>query len=160
MTKKKDDTKIAISMNGGKEIETSVEDLKNGIDTLNGYGRKMKNEKVYCRCVFTEDELREIAKQTAAKIRERTNIDNDRKRVAADFKAKMDALDSELGKLSGDYDSGYEMRNVECAVFVNFTDNKKRWVRSDTGAVEKESRLTIEDRQMEFPQDKPADKPE
>lgn len=151
MTNKKDsETKVGISINGGKEVQTTV----GAIEDMANIGKKMKVETLFLRTLFTPEELVDIAKQTAAKIRERTNLDNDRKRVAADFKAKMDTLDSELGKLSSDYDSGYEMRQIKCDVFVDFVDNKKRWVRQDDGTTAQEKKLTMEDMQMEFPTNK------
>ena len=162
MTKKKEakDTTKVVPTSSGVTIETTVGDL----EQIAKYGKRMKMENQYLPCEFTEEEMQKKAGEMANKLRERTTLNNEKLRALANFSSQIKSMDGEIAKLSSDYSAGYEYRNVKCDVFIDYKDNIKRWVRSDTGAVAKESKLTLEDMQMEFPseaakpaEDKPAD---
>jgi len=158
MTKKKDrGIKIGVSVNGGPETQTTL----GAIEDLAKYGKRTKMENLYLPCEFTNEEMQVKAQDMANKLRERTTLENEKKRAMANFASQLKSMDGEIAKLSSDYSAGYEYRNVKCDIFIDYAENIKRWVRSDTGKIAKESKLTVEDLQTEIPPaEQAADEPE
>ena len=90
-------------------------------------------EKRYLRYDFTVEEITQKGRDLAQVTREVTALEDDAKRVAGDFKAKILAKEAERGVVCGAITSGYEMRNIPCTVTLNKPKNgKKTIVRDDT----------------------------
>lgn len=87
----------------------------------------------FLKCQLTPTEILEAGRQQASKHTEYVRVESDRKRVADDFKAKLSALDAEIGSLAGKIECGYEYRNVDCVATLGVPrPGKKRVVRLDT----------------------------
>jgi hypothetical protein len=98
--------------------------------------------KEYLRYEFSEEELRGKSKQLALSIQLKTQAQEEQKAAASQFKERIESADAQIGKLSRDINSGWEMRNVDCQVqFHTPTVGAKTVVRLDTGEIVKESAM-------------------
>lgn len=105
----------------------------------------------YLRCNLTRDELLAAGKTQADKSIELLQVENDRKRVADDFKAKASALEAEVTSLASKIASGYEHRQVDCTVYLDDPETgRKRIVRNDTGEVVSVEPMTQAELQREL----------
>lgn len=87
----------------------------------------------FLKCQLTPTEILEAGRQQAGKYSEHVRVESDRKRVADDFKAKLSALEAEIGSLAGKIECGYEYRNVPCEAQLGTPEpGKKRILRLDT----------------------------
>lgn len=101
----------------------------------------MKKSTRYLKYQFTETELRDKATQLARECRQNEEMEDEKKSVVSDFKAKIDGLQAKISLLSGHINNGYEYRNIECEVSLNTpVTGKKTITRTDTG-----ERVGIED---------------
>lgn len=92
-----------------------------------------KKIKRFLRVNLTKDELLDAGKNQADKLQELGRLENDQKRVAMDFKAKISALEADTHSLSNKISTGYEFRDVTCTAFLGDPKpEKKRIVRDDT----------------------------
>jgi len=88
------------------------------------------------RVTLTEAELLAAGKSQADKLNELGAIENDRKRIADEFKAKASALEAQVADLANKISSGYEFRSVGCTEYLGEPEpTQKRVVRDDTGEV-------------------------
>jgi hypothetical protein len=92
-----------------------------------------KKIKLHLRCFLTDEEKLAIGNTLADKTNELREIENDKSRVVADFKAKATSVESDIGVASNKLRSGYEFRDVDCKVEYNDPVAGKRTVyRLDT----------------------------
>ena len=63
---------------------------------------------------FTEEEIKAMSKELASKNIELGRIDNRKKAVMADFKAKSELVEKEIESLSTSINSGVEYRDFRC----------------------------------------------
>ena len=95
-----------------------------------------KKSKRTLRVVLTSGELLGLGKTQADKLNELGAIENDRKRIADEFKAKASALEAAVADLANKISSGYEFRSVGCTEYLGEPEpTQKRIVRDDTGEV-------------------------
>lgn len=100
---------------------------------------------------FTPDEIRERGRELAALVRDLCQLEDNRKQSMAAFKEEHEVLQTRLKALSRQVDSGYEMRDVECAVQWNSPEPcKKTIVRLDTGEQVAIMPMTQDELQEEF----------
>ena len=112
----------------------------------------MKTVTRYLKYQFTEAELKEKAVQLARECRQNEEIEDDKKRVMSDFKAKIDAHQAQISLLSGHINSGDDFRDVECHVNLNSPiPGRKTFMRIDTAEIVAEEDMTKEEFQMELP---------
>lgn len=98
--------------------------------------QRIIQQKRYLRYDFTTEEITQKGRDLAQVTREVTALEDDAKRVAGDFKAKILAKEAERGVVCGAITSGYEMRNIPCTITLNKPKNgKKTIVRDDNGTV-------------------------
>jgi hypothetical protein len=112
----------------GKEIKTTKKPMakKAKLET--------KKTKRLLRVVLTRDELLAAGKSQADKLIELGALENDRKRIADDFKAKMSALEAESANLANQISSGYVFRQVSCTEHLGTPEpTQKEIFRDDTG---------------------------
>lgn len=86
------------------------------------------------KCILTKEELLVKGKQAAEKTIELGALEQDKKRIMDDFKAKISGVEADLGILANAVNTGTEFRSVECIeYFGDPSPEKKRIVRQDTG---------------------------
>ena len=86
------------------------------------------------KCILTREELLAKGKQAAEKVIELGALEQDKKRITDEFKAKISGVEADLGILSNAVNTGTEFRSVECLEYLGDpSPEKKRIVRQDTG---------------------------
>ena len=98
---------------------------------------------------ITDAMCRERGKQAYMKLHERDNLILERKSVAADYKARIDALTSELTKLLMEFNDGIEVRTVRAREVRNFKDRTVDYIYQ--GKVIHSRAMTLADRQDDLP---------
>ena len=103
---------------------------------------------------FTEEEIKERSKQLAYECRQVVQLQEQKKEVMSDFKAKIDAKDSLIAALSNNVNNGWEYRTIDCEIEMD-TPKKgmKTITRTDTGEEVAKEKMTDDDRQEELPLD-------
>lgn len=92
-----------------------------------------KTERRSLRYDFTAVEVHEMSLKLAGKTREISATKEEAKSVAANWKAKIDGLNSEQTRLANHVADGFEYRDVECTVEYNKPEpGRKTLTRSDT----------------------------
>jgi hypothetical protein len=90
----------------------------------------------FLRYDFSEEEIRDRSKKLALSVQQQTQAQEEHKAAASQFKERIESCTSQIGRLSREINSGWEMRNIECAVlFHNPNLGVKTIVRTDTGEV-------------------------
>lgn len=83
---------------------------------------------------FTVDELRGKADELADKVARREGLEEEKKRVGADYKARIDATTSDINLLARHITERCEYQQVECQAYLDHPDyGKKTIYRCDTG---------------------------
>ena len=113
---------------------------------------KIKETEKMLRYTFSREELLEIGKKLAEANGRKVQIDCDQKRVVSDFKAQAAKADSEIGSLSQNISSGYDLRMVKCSVDYNSPClGKKTITRLDTFETVEVLEMTQDEMQEELP---------
>lgn len=111
-----------------------------------------KPTKHNCRYRFTESELLQIGKELAEHNGELSALEQDKKRVVADFGAKITGKESDVSIAVNKIQSGYEWRDLPCTIHYNVPKTgKKRVIRDDTNEQVDERDMTPDELQMELP---------
>ena len=95
----------------------------------------MRTETVteYLKYDFSEQELKDKAKQLAHEFRQKEEAELESKEGMSLFKSRIDAHKANVSRLSNHINNGYEYRNIECDVLYNTPlDGQKTIVRKDT----------------------------
>ena len=110
--------------------------------------RKTKRQLEY---KFTEAEIKEMSRQLAYECRQVVQLQEQKKEVMSDFKAKIDQKDSLIAALSNNVNNGWEYRSVDCEVEMD-TPKKgmKTITRTDTGEEVAKEKMTDDDRQTDL----------
>lgn len=93
-----------------------------------------KSERRSLRYDFSAVETHDFALKLAGKTKELTSKTEEKKAVVSQWNATIEAIKSELTKLSNFISDGFEYRDVECTVEFNKPEpGRKLFTRSDTG---------------------------
>ena len=84
-----------------------------------------------CRYFFNDPEKLILGKELGEHNNALVSVEGDKKRIVADFSAKIAALESEVQSLSGKITSGYEHRDLPCTATFNDPKTGKKTVRRD-----------------------------
>lgn len=115
--------------------------------------RPTKTER-FLRCHFTDAELLTISKGMSQAVATRTQTENDKKRMAKEFDARIATYDAEIDLASEKVRSGYECRNVACSITYNQPkDGLKEIRRLDTGELVEVLQMQASEMQEELPLD-------
>lgn len=91
------------------------------------------NTRKNLRYDFTAVEIHDMSILLANKIKDIASKQGEAKSVASSWKAKIDAVKSEVTVLSNNVSNGFEYRDVDCEVKYNIPEQgKKTLIRSDT----------------------------
>lgn len=83
---------------------------------------------------FTVDELRGKADELADKVAHRESLEEEKKRVGADYKARVDSITSDVNLLARHITEKCEYQQVECQAVLDHPEyGQKTIVRCDTG---------------------------
>jgi hypothetical protein len=93
-----------------------------------------KNEKRWLRYDFTAVEVHELSVEMANKIQELQSVEQEKKSVTSSYTSKLNMLKENVGSLSNKVASGYEIKEVECAIEFHIPkQGMKTLVRADNG---------------------------
>ncbi len=85
------------------------------------------------KCKLTTAETLDFSRRLARNAKQRSAVEENKKRIAKDMGADIATLDGEIDRLSSLVDQGYEYREVKCEVRYNDPEPKtKRIIRTDT----------------------------
>ena len=115
--------------------------------------KKLKSEtiKLFLKCEFSQDEILRKGIELARLNLDKTRIDNEKKAVVSEYKAKLDGKDAEIAVIGNQISNGFEHRNVECQIdWHSPTTGKKTTTRLDTNEVIRIESMTAEEMQMEI----------
>jgi len=85
---------------------------------------EMKSSRRWLRVNLTNEELLAAGKLHADRSIEFAALENDRKRIADEFKAKTSAIEAEACALAAKISSGYEFRYVPCTEYLGFSSTQ------------------------------------
>ena len=101
-------------------------------------------------CILTEAETRTYSGELARLTQSQAELEDRKKEVTADYKAKIDACISQSRVIARKVSTGKEMRDVECKWDFDYLHNVKHLIRLDTFAVEDSKAITEDERQRHF----------
>jgi len=98
---------------------------------------------------FTKDELEQIADEQAQQELAYSEVERTKAATTADFNAQLKALRKRLHELAMKRSSGFEMRDMNCSIYLNQPRNgQKQIIRPDTGEVLRTEAMTELERQQ------------
>lgn len=97
--------------------------------------KEIKKESLNLQYKFNAEELRILGHDLAEAQIQLRQLNDDRKRVADEWKAKISTKEAEIASLSNKVSSGYEFRQIPCEITLNEPINKKTIRRLDTGEI-------------------------
>ena len=118
--------------------------------------KKTKQAKHFLKYQFTHDEIHAKGIELARLSSEAISIENERKAVAAEFKAKIDTKEAEIGVLGNHINNGYEYRYIQCTEILNYPRTGIKTVkRNDNDEVVSELQMSPDEMQNEIEFDEP-----
>ena len=80
---------------------------------------KQDKQQLTLKCLFTEEEKTQMAREMAQKTLEKDTIQQTMKETQAQFKAKIEACETIIKRNATYIKDGYEYRSVDCVVDYN-----------------------------------------
>jgi hypothetical protein len=114
---------------------------------MSGVQKEMVTYKYY----FNEDERADNAQSLAQATVAKAEIEDEKKAVMSEYKAKIDAQVSLLNLISRHVIDGYTTKSKYAVKRKNFADAVWEWVDEDTGEIIKTETLSPKDRQQDIP---------
>lgn len=105
---------------------------------------------VWDKYEFDEEEKKEISKRLANENQSKQRLEEEKKAVVSNFKAKIDSAISQVNLLSSHIASGYEHRYFKCYKFLNFLKNVREYYYIENGELIKEEPFSREDHQLKL----------
>ena len=110
---------------------------------------KRKTKKLL-KVILTAAEERQFGKDIARTRQELSSVTDQFDEVKSQFKSKMESCEKEQNRLSVLLNNGYEYRDVECELTLDYTTARALCVRTDTGEVVEERAMTHDELQREM----------
>jgi hypothetical protein len=114
--------------------------------------RKVIQTKEFVKYQFTHDEIHAMGADLARVATEHRNIDNERKAIASEFKAKLDGKSAEIEMISSHINSGFQHKYVDCkCVYNDPQPGFKTTYRHDSGEIVKTESMSPDELQVVIP---------
>lgn len=107
-------------------------------------------ENVEYRHEFDEVEKAEIAKMLAAKNSEKFGLEEAKKSVNSDFKAKIDECNAHISLLSTQYNQGWTYKMIRAIKRKNYERTRWEWINPETFEIIKTNPFSAADYQTNF----------
>lgn len=104
--------------------------------------------------VFTEDEKKQIAQELANKNIEIQGLEDEKKAVMSNFKAKIDQATAQVNLLATHLAQGKKQQFYKCHLDIDRTARERVWREVKTHKVIKREPMRPEDEQITFGQGK------
>lgn len=112
--------------------------------------KKLKKEiEELLRCELTEDELKQIGEKLAKNVQEKTRLENAKKAMMADYKAKIDSVNADIVQGSNRIKDKCEDRMIICTKEYDFSKFTIKITRTDTGEIVSERAMTLSEKTEE-----------
>ena len=85
--------------------------------------------------IFTEEEKRTIGLQLANRQVDKSMIEDEKRSVMSKYKDQLDRTQMDINKMSRHIIDGYEFRDFECHVEIDWAANTKSYIAVDGGMV-------------------------
>lgn len=135
-------------------LKCAGEKVVNGIkNTKNHFidGKPVeRQEKITIKHELTDDERKEYSSKIAELVQDASDLDAQKKAVAADFKAQIEAKTLELESIARKIRDGFEMRPELCDVIYDAVNLQVKWYRADTGELVKSRKMTADEQQQKL----------
>jgi hypothetical protein len=102
-----------------------IADEVRGNDVVPARSRLGGTKKAHGKYIFSQDELKVIAMDLANKQLDEKIVEDEKKSVMSKFKDRLDQISLDLSKLSRCYRDGYDYKEIECYVDLDWTLKKK-----------------------------------
>lgn len=113
--------------------------------------KKAKTTREFLKYEFTHDEIHDKGLELARLTSEQAAIDNERKAVASEFKAKLDGIAASMETIGKHINNGYEHRYIDCDVIFHKPNTGMKTVyRKDTGEEVRRENMSEEEMQLEL----------
>ena len=99
---------------------------------------------------FTDEEKVNICDSMAHAMAKKEKIETDIKRFKDDRKPMLEEYASQIKYQSDLIIRGYDLKEVECHVLINYETKRKTITRKDTGEIVREEPLTVNDMQIDL----------
>ncbi len=111
----------------------------------------MNKEKVTTQIKFKFNAEQKVllSEQQAAEKINQENLLEKVKTITAEYKARITAAEEVLSRIATDITNGYELRDYECHLVLNFITKQRNYIDIDTGEILKEEPLLDEDYQTD-----------
>ncbi len=111
--------------------------------------KRTKTEKRFLKYQFTHDEIHEKGILLATLTSEMTAIENEKKAIVSEFKAKLDGKQATVELIGNHINNGYEHRYIDCKViFDDPSIGLKTTYRQDTGEKVQTDPMTADELQL------------
>ncbi len=121
--------------------------FKKEIETMDENRNKTKE---YLKCILTEPEIKDAGAMLAKTYSEITELEEQKKSQASDFKAKIDGATAQASILARKIQNGYEFRNIDCEEAWDYEDKVVEVMRLDTGEIIKTRAMTTDELQKKL----------
>lgn len=109
----------------------------------------MQVHREHLKYQFNNDQLADLAKESARASKLKKSIEERQKEVVAQFKADLAVQENVVNRLSTLIDNGYEYRDIECRIELGSPSTlQKTCYRTDTGEEVWVKLMTDQDRQF------------
>lgn len=99
-------------------------------------------------CTLDSQELVLKSRALAELLCDQSTIELEKKEANADFKSRLDAIDTKLSALALEVRTGKEYREVPCTEHADYADGRVEIIRMDTGQVVRMRPLEPHERQQ------------
>lgn len=111
---------------------------------------KTKPTTEHLKHILTEDEIKDYGAQLARRYSEITDLEEQKKSVTSDFKARIDSANADAGVLARKIQNGYEFKNTDCEIQWDYDEKAVTVVRLDTMETVKSRPMTPDELQEEM----------
>lgn len=112
--------------------------------------QKIEQSTEYLKCIFTEEEVREMSNDLARKISDLDNAQARKKETVKSIDSDIASIEAKIKELARKVNDKYEFRGVKCKTVIDYEKKKKTITRLDTGEIHLEKDLTEEECQLSF----------
>ena len=99
-------------------------------------------------CNLTDTEKLRKATELGHKMAEIGRIQSDKKESASAYKAREEASQGVANEMGRALATGWEIRDVECIVLMDYAEGLVTYCRTDTHEIVEERRMSAKERQM------------
>ena len=104
----------------------------------------------FVKCLFTDEEKKDIAAEMAQNIVSLQQAEDDLKAIKSKYKSQIDGIQAGINLAATKLTSGFEMKMAKCEIVPDYEKKTLAFVRVDTGELVKTADMTADDLQLEF----------